>query len=226
MTTNRLLVEGVEDKRVLPELLERAGLPWGQPGRELVRIHAVDGFQNFTTAEVRAQLKGSIERLALVVDADEAPDSRWLSLRSRLEDLIPVLPSTLPSGGLVLEIPSGGVPVNSRLRRFGIWMMPDNGAQGMLETFLLSLRSEADPAMFSHVERATDCARELGELNPTSNVFKRAHRDKALVHTWLAWHGDPPGRQLHQAVKERLFDATCAAAVPFVAWFKRVFELA
>ena len=54
--------------------------------------------------------------------------------------------------------------------------------------------------------------------------FLPNHRDKALIHTWLAWQ-DEPGRQLHDAVKHAMLDPTLPYAAPFLAWFKELYEL-
>lgn len=229
MNRGLMLVEGAEDRRVLPELLEKAGIPWGAKGCEVVRLHAVDGFENLTEEEIGSQLKQNIERFAILVDADDDPTARWASLRSRLHRWFPGFPTTSPAGGVVLDIAPGQVDISPRLRRVGVWMMPDNQARGMLETFLLALRPDTSPEMFAHVERSTDIARQIGVSTDGSEaeraVFKQVHRDKALIHTWLAWHGDPPGRQLHQAIMEKTLDPTLPFAAPFVAWFKQVFEL-
>ena len=42
---NLLLVEGKDDQRIVPELVESAGIPWGPLGDEIVRIHETDGYE-------------------------------------------------------------------------------------------------------------------------------------------------------------------------------------
>jgi hypothetical protein len=208
---NRLLVEGEEDKRVLPELLEKAGLQWGAKGNEVVRIHSLDGVENLTEEQVGSQLKGAgLKRLGVLIDADDDPDARWLSVRASVAPWF-ALPSKPLSDGFVLPA-SGSNP------RFGVWMMPDNTTRGMLETFMLALRPASEPALLTHAERATDDARNL------QAPFSPSHRDKALIHTWLSWR-DPPGRQLHQAIQERMLDPAGPYTAPFVKWFKSLFEL-
>jgi hypothetical protein len=53
---------------------------------------------------------------------------------------------------------------------------------------------------------------------------KDAHLDKARIHTWLAWQ-DPPGRQLHQAIMERILAPESENAQPFIRWFKELYML-
>jgi hypothetical protein len=48
--------------------------------------------------------------------------------------------------------------------------------------------------------------------------------DKGELHTWLAWQ-DPPGLQIHMAVKAKLIRPTDEVIAPFVQWFRRLFEL-
>ncbi|HEY9646069.1 MAG TPA: DUF3226 domain-containing protein, partial [Chroococcidiopsis sp.] len=56
-------------------------------------------------------------------------------------------------------------------------------------------------------------------------TFTDAHRDKANIYTWLAWQ-NPPGRQLHEAVRERILNPTHPQAQLFVTWFKALYDLA
>lgn len=96
--------------------------------------------------------------------------------------------------------------------------MPDNATRGMMETFLLALRVDEQAALRKHAESAVDLASAHGA------AFTPLQRDKALIHTWLAWC-DPPGRQLHDAVKQAMLDPTRPYAEPFLAWFKALYEI-
>lgn len=124
---------------------------------------------------------------------------------------VPTSPHEPPGDGFLAVLGSGV--------RFGAWLMPDNRQQGMLETFLLGLRPAATrPELWRHTEAAVDQAKQLGA------TWQASHRDKALCHTFLAFQ-DPPGRQLHQAINERLLDAKSPAGQLFVSWFRRLFEV-
>ncbi len=50
---NLLLVEGKDDLRLIPELVERAGVPWGPPGAMIVRIHETDGYEKLAQQQLR-----------------------------------------------------------------------------------------------------------------------------------------------------------------------------
>lgn len=208
---NLLLVEGKDDLRVIPELVEKAGVPWGARGAEIVRIHETDGYDNMAK-QFGSQLKNAgLLRIGVLVDANTDPSARWRSLCALVASEH-ALPSEPPAGGVV-------VPRTASGKRLGVWMMPDNSSRGMLETFLLALRPDDNHPLLAHAESTVDVARQQHGA-----PFLEAHRDKALMHTWLAWQ-DPPGRQLHDAVKQKMLDPTLPYAADFVAWFKQLYEI-
>jgi hypothetical protein len=54
--------------------------------------------------------------------------------------------------------------------------------------------------------------------------FISAHLDKAQIHTFLAWV-DPPGENLGRALKRKVLNAKSVRALPFVKWFRALYEL-
>ena len=95
--------------------------------------------------------------------------------------------------------------------------MPDNVRAGMLETLLLALRT-GDRVLHDHACAATAQARGFGA------PFREPHREKAELHAWLAWQ-DPPGRQLHDAVRAHALPLAPPVTDAFVAWFRQLFDL-
>jgi hypothetical protein len=208
---NLLLVEGKDDLRTVPELVEKGGVLWGPPKAEIVRIHETDGYENMA-AQFGSQLKNAgLLRIGVLVDANTDPAARWRSLCAMVatECLLPPAP---PAGGVV-------VPRTASGKRLGVWMMPDNASRGMMETFLLALRSADNAPLLAHAETTVDAAWQSHNA-----PFLEVHRDKALIHTWLAWQ-NPPGRQLHDAVKQKMLDPALPYAAPFIAWFKSLYEI-
>jgi len=70
----KLIVEGEQDKRVIPELMEANGVTWPL-GKEPVYIQSYgsDGFIN--NKKISARLKASgLTHLGLIIDADENPN--------------------------------------------------------------------------------------------------------------------------------------------------------
>lgn len=207
----KLLVEGKEDERVIPQLMEENGIRWGKNRSEwVVEIKECNGFENMVKPYViETHLKESgLEVLGIIADANANAERRWESLRNRCIQSFPNLPRVLPAEGLIHENETG--------LKLGIWLMPDNQSRGMMETFLTYLVPDDCDPVLKHAESARDKAKEIGAL------YKEVHADKAKIHTWLAWQ-DPPGRQLHQAVMGRILDPRSPHAKAFVTWFRDLF---
>jgi hypothetical protein len=205
-----LIVEGKDELRVLPELLELAGIPWPKGG-EPVRIEEQNGIDNILAPGfIETTLKASgVLVVGIVVDANGDPATRWARLHARLVESYPELPTGLPTTGLIHH--------TSDKPRVGVWVMPDNVRTGMLETLLLALRV-GDQGLHNHARDATDQARALGA------PFRDSHREKAELHAWLAWQ-DPPGRQLHDAVRARKLLPAPPVTDVFVTWFRGLFQV-
>ena len=84
----------------------------------------------------------------------------------------------------------------------------------MLESFLSRSVPDDDPAWALAV-RATREAATRGA------PFRPSHEDKATLYAWLAWQ-EPPGRQLHDAVKFRILASEFDAGRAFAEWFRRL----
>lgn len=154
-----LIVEGKDELRVLPELLELAGIPWPK-GNEPVRIEEQDGIGNILEPGfIETTLKASgVTAVGIVVDANGDPASRWEKLRSRLAVSYPEFPLELPATGVIHQV--------TDKPRVGVWVMPDNVRAGMLETLLLALRV-GDQALH-------DLMRETRHTRPACSVHHSA----------------------------------------------------
>jgi len=215
----KLLVEGASEKRVIPELMEKNGVPW--PSYQIpVWIDSHNGYENLVKpGGISGELIASdLTHLGIIVDADEnelldennKPIKRRQSLRNACLPAIPDLPAILPSTGLIHFAPNN--------IKFGIWIMPDNQNKGMLETFLAYLVPDEYNQLWQF---AQDQAQEAKNHGAT---FKNVHKAKANIYTWLDWQ-DEPGKQLHEAIKEPILNATHPKAQDFVNWFKRLYDL-
>src|SRR5262245_50947660 len=126
-SANILLVEGDEDKRVIPQLIEANGVRWGERDEpKIVHIESYNGVEQLLQpGEIETHLKASgLKALGVMVDADEDAAGRYRQVCSRCLKRFPALPAELPTSGLILE--DDGL-------RFGVWLMPDNRSRGMLE---------------------------------------------------------------------------------------------
>lgn len=213
----KLLVEGIFDKLTIPELIEAQGVTWetvGETGERsfAVAIEEMGGTSKLLSPQnLSVRLKDPTTRiLGLVVDADDDPLARWRSIRQACLVVFPGLPEAIPKEGLVIT--------NSSDKKFGVWIMPDNESRGMLETFLLFLAPNQEDELVRLAKSACQDAKTAGA------PYKEVHRDKAEIHTWLAWQ-DEPGQQLHAAVQQRILDPNSEHAVPFASWFVDLFEL-
>lgn len=207
-----LLVEGDEDKRVVPWLAEAAGILWNPNKAPIVDIYPYDGVDTLLRpGEIETQLKRSgLTALGVIVDADESASGRWEAIRARICDRYTQIPATLPISGVVLRQDS--------LPAFGAWVMPDNANRGMLESFLLYLRPDSNRDLLRHSADAVSTAKSLGA------PFSERHVDKAQIHSWLAWQ-DPPGRQLHNAIMEKMLTNQPPLLQSFIAWFRELFSV-
>ncbi len=147
------------------------------------------------------------EVIAIILDADN-PDlsAKWASVKDRLEKEGYVVP-TKPD----LE---GTIVCQDSMPTIGVWLMPDNNVDGMLEDFCAQL---APPDAMSF---AGDCVKSAEDKN--FSTFNSNHRTKAEVHTYLAWQ-DEPGRPLGQAITAKCLDPDHPVANRFASFLKRLF---
>jgi hypothetical protein len=209
---NKLLVEGKQDLFVIAELLDHY-IVWGGRHDECVEgICDYDGVDDLLGPDEieTVLLTPNLAALGIVVDANGDANLRWHQVRSHCTAQFPALPANLPPDGLIV--------MNERGLRLGVWIMPDNQSQGMIESLLRCCVPQAAQPVLDHALQSLTNARAIGA------PVKEAHLDKAHVHTWLAWQ-DPPGLQLHQAVIAHVLDAASPLALPFVEWFIRLFQL-
>ncbi|MCC5658156.1 hypothetical protein LC608_14380 [Nostoc sp. XA010] len=207
--TKKLIVEGEQDKRVIPYLMEANGIIWEKDKHPVeIENYGGDGFIN--PYRISARLKGAgLTHLGLMVDADDDPDIRWRSIRNACLPSIPDIPEQIPEIGLLLT--TNGI-------KFGVWIMPDNLMRGMLETFLAYMIRDESELLWQYAQEVVAEAKNRGA------PFIDSHIDKAYIYTWLAWQ-KPPGRQLHNAIKEEILNPQHPKAQTFVTWFKTLYDL-
>lgn len=209
-----LLVEGEGDLRVITALAGKHGIDLSKSTGSYPVPARIKSMPTLLDPEFLAtETSGSgLEILGIVLDADTEPGRRMESLRQSCEKgLRRQLPEALPVDGLILDAEEGKP-------RFGVWIMPDNSSQGMLETFLAYLVPQSGSPCWEWTAELCDQARDKGA------TFREVHRDKARIHAYLAFQ-DEPGRQLHEAVIKRILDPNHPMAKRFLDWFCRLFEL-
>jgi len=200
MASRVLLVEGVDDKHVVWALFEHHNV------EEVFSVEDAEGIDPLLeSVPVRLCTASDLERLAVIIDADEDMDRRWDSLRSVLINAgYPELPDQPVENGTVVTLHDGKV--------FGVWVMPNNRLPGMLESFIAFL-VPPDDALIAHVDAFVDGI----ELQPSR--FPVARKQKARIHAWLAIQREP-GKPLGQAVTARYLDADAAIVGSFIQWVR------
>ena len=211
-TPRILLVEGKDEQRVIPHLVESGcGITWEvEKDIAVVYVAETDGKENLLKEKViTTYLKSpELSALGIMIDADEDIDGCWQSIKQVLQTTCPDLPNDLPRSGLIHH-------TQDKIK-LGIWIMPDNINRGMLETFLLHLRPTSDLLELS--KQVIETAKSAGA------PFKDVHKDKAQIYSWLAWQ-NPPGRQMHDAIKQKLLSEKPQLLQDFAAWFCELYDL-
>lgn len=192
-----LLVEGKNDAHVLYALCQHHQIP------KTFTVEEAGSVEDLLDL-IRVRPKESdLDRLAVILDADEDLSARWAQVRARAARAgYGDVPDQPDPGGTLLRAPD--------LPRLGLWLMPNNQLPGMLEDFLAFLVPSIDPAL-PLVDQFLD-----GIPGPIRR-FRPAHRSKARIYTWLAVQ-EEPGKPLGQAITARYLDAASAVAAPFLAW--------
>ena len=207
----RLLVEGAKDRRLFPYLMEKNGVDWPK-GNEPIDIEDL-GRKLLSKPEASAILKESgLRVLGVILDADDDAGVSWQLVKSWFQVWFADMPDDIPAEGYISAPNEEGICL-------GVWIMPDNQTQGMLETFLQFLVRDKDQELWAFAKAARDQAK-----SKYNAPFKPAHGDKAWMHTFLAWQ-DEPGPQLHEAIDHAILDPESPHSQPFVVWFRKLFDV-
>lgn len=200
-----LLVEGLDDCHVIMALCKAHNVPQhfglydcGNDDRVLKRANAL---------VVQPQAP---QIIGIVLDADNGTDRRWQSIKDKLKDYDYRFPETLPAEGTIIKTING-------LPRLGVWLMPNNQVQGMLEDLCLDM---VDVHTRGVVAQAVQDAQDAGVC-----TFKQVHFSKAVVHTYLAWQ-DEPGFPLGLSITRTALKPSTQTATLFTDWLKRLFDTA
>jgi hypothetical protein len=146
--------------------------------------------------------------IGVVLDADTSAVGRWASILAKLSHHNYQFPRDPAANGTIVA-GTGSLP------RLGIWLMPNNQIQGMLEDFCIEM---IDQAGRTAAEDAVAEARRVGVATFIAN-----HLSKAIVHTYLAWQ-DTPGRPLGQSITAQSLRPQTATAQEFSGWLARLFS--
>lgn len=213
-----LLVEGEADQgffiEVCRQLKLHPDIKIAPPKERGGERNSKQGVYNLLGKELKQLADGRIRHLAAVVDADYSsvnpPDGFDNTLAKFTEIVAPydfVLKKDYEFGGLIFEN-------NNGLADFGVWIMPNNQHEGMLEDFIKSGITSSEQGLF---DRAAQSVATIAEPK-----FKPHHLTKAEIATWLAWQKDP-GHGLYMSVKDTLLDQNSELFQQLSAWLRHIY---
>jgi len=158
--TKLLAVEGTDETVFFGELLKHLNLFHRVDIRQ---VGGKDQFKNKMPTLQKTSGFNQLESIAIIRDADENSAGAYKSIKNILAKMTlqpPAKPGTFADGS----------------PRLGIFIMPDNAAQGMLET--LCLKAVQDNEAMNCVNEFIACSQDLKK--------KPKNIDKAKAHAYLS----------------------------------------
>jgi hypothetical protein len=199
----KLLVEGTDDQHVIWALCEKFDV------EENFDVINTNGITNLIKQFPLRLKQSAIETVGIVVDADTNLSSRWLELSTLLNSLGYTVSTIFPSTGLIIK-EAGKINI-------GIWIMPDNDSNGMIEDFIRFLISDSDELL----RVANNCLDHIE--TDQLNKYDLIRRSKALIHTWLAWQ-ETPGTPMGLAITKRFLSTDVQLCNEFIDWLRNLFN--
>ncbi|TAH07270.1 MAG: hypothetical protein EAZ14_11390 [Runella slithyformis] len=200
----KLLLEGKDDVFVVSKIWETTK---GEFSFDRIDCDGKDNIPD----ELRTYiLSGNTQSIGIIIDADDNPAGRWQKYQDELRRLGYEVPKQPSKNGTIIN----GLGRNPRV---GIWIMPNNDATGILESFIAYLIPENDPLWF-------ESERILSEIEAKNlNKYALKDRPKALIHTWLAWQNNV-GVNMSTAIAERYLTTDSDLCQRFVTWLDNLFN--
>ncbi len=199
----KLLVEGNDDQHVVWALCLKFNIPETFDVLEC-------GSDNQLIQEISIRFKQSeVNTVGIIIDADTDISNRWNSLKQLLTTLGFPAPNNLSKEGLILK--------DGNNKTIGVWIMPNNNLNGMLEDFI-SFLVPNDDQLLPIVNTTLDSIEERG-----LNKYLTIHRSKAAIHSWLAWQEDP-GTPMGLGITKRYLTTDQETCSHLIEWLKKLFS--
>lgn len=148
-----------------------------------------------------------LKNLGIIIDADNDLQARWDTIKNLLQKIGFPIPNILPRDGLILNTASVNI---------GVWVMPNNNLNGMLEDFVSFLIPPNDKLLPLIEATLIDI-----EGNGFNN-YPLIHKSKALIYSWLAVQ-KVPGTTLGQSITKKYLTTDEANCHLLVDWIKNLF---
>lgn len=172
-----------------------------------------EGVLSHLTSVLLPQLQdGQLTRIGVVVDADRVKHGSGFSVTlQRFTDALSkgaYQRSQSAAAGLIFKHSDG-------LSDLGLWIMPNNLEDGMLEDWIKQCVSSSESGLFCHASYSIDGI-------PGTPKFQPWNRTKAEVATWLAWQKKPE-HGLYNAAQPALLNAEAPLFTQLQKWLRHVF---
>lgn len=216
-TKNILLVEGEADRGFFEALCRMLGISVdvrvATPKDTGGTHNTKEGVLSHLTKVLLPQLQdGQLERIGVVVDADRAMHgSGFAATLQRFTEALAqsnYRRNPVATSGLVFTHQDG-------LANLGLWIMPNNADEGMLEDWIKQCLHSDETGLYQHGEASIDAI-------PGAPKFQPWHRTKAEVATWLAWQKKPE-HGLYNAAQSDLLNADAPLFKGLQMWLTHVF---
>lgn len=211
-----LLVEGESDraffelicKKLALDAFVRVAAPKDLTGS----YNGKEGVFGCLPTELKNLGDGQTTRLGIVLDADSKPNGGFQAAIDRVGKIVAPFGYRLSGSG------AGGIIYqnNDGLADLGLWVMPNNALEGMLEDWVKHCMHSDEQTLFTHAISSIDTL-------PVPKKFNAINRSKAEVATWLAWQ-KRPGHGLYRIIEDNLIDTRSQLYLELSAWLKHVFS--
>jgi hypothetical protein len=198
----KLLVEGNDDQHVIWALCEKFTVT------ENFDVIDCEGITKlYEQLPVRFK-QAQVDTIGLIIDADSEIKDRWKSISALLSLHGFTIPEEIPLEGLILKD-------NSDFK-IGVWIMPNNNENGMLEDFISFLVPKEDKILPIVNNTLTNI--ESQGLNQYSLI----HKSKATIHSWLSLQSDP-GTPMGLGITKRYLTTDEETCLKLVNWLKKLY---
>lgn len=216
ITDRILLVEGSGDKGFFEEICKTLELHASvkvAPPKDVGGSHNTkEGVFNHLPNLLNQMSDAEVTRLAVVIDADsDVNGGGYQHAIDRVTKIVQPYGFTLASnsiGGVLFQHDDG-------LADFGLWVMPNNRDEGMLEDWIKRCVHPDEHTLFAHAETVVDTLPQT--------KFKSIHISKAEVATWMAWQKQP-GHGLYRVVEDQLIDTNNALFQGLSDWLNHIYK--
>ena len=198
----KLLVEGNDDKHVIWALCQKFTIT------ENFDVIDCEGITKlYDQLPIRFK-QAQVDTIGLIIDADSEIKDRWKSISALLALQGFTIPAVIPIEGLILKNNSGF--------KIGVWIMPNNNENGMLEDFISFLVPKEDKILPIVNDTLTNI--ESQGLNQYSLI----HKSKATIHSWLSLQSDP-GTPMGLGITKRYLTTDEETCLKLVNWLKELY---